>query len=101
MLLEDSDLSDATINRTFGGTIYATRGLTCEEHEFLDAVRDDGRWKSAKRQLEEAGTTATLAVLKRVLEALAWKALEARAGGRADIRHYSVRCGRCRCYSLR
>ena len=75
VLLEQAGFLDATINRTFGGAIYAIRGLTWEGHEFLDAARDDERWEKAKRHLEEAGITATLAVLKEVLEALARKAL--------------------------
>lgn len=75
VLLDDAGFLDATITRTFGGAIYAIRGLTWEGHEFLDAARDDERWEKAKQHLEEAGTTATLALLKHVLEALARKAL--------------------------
>lgn len=40
------------------------RRLTWEGHNFIDAIRDEGRWQKAKEWIREAGKILTLETLK-------------------------------------
>ena len=46
---------------------YAPRCLTYKGHDFLEAARDDTRWKKAKAEITEKGLPVTLDVMKGVL----------------------------------
>lgn len=55
-LLEEAGFIKAKINRydNGGGSVYACR-LTYKGHEFLNASRDEGRWKTVKDALNKSG----------------------------------------------
>jgi hypothetical protein len=48
-------------------TKYTLHRLTWSGHEFLDAARDDRRWKTAMAKVVEMGGTVTIGVLQSVL----------------------------------
>jgi len=54
---------------------YVLRSLTWAGHEFLDAARDDTRWKRAMKLVEEKGGAVTLGVLQGLLVAAMKSAL--------------------------
>jgi hypothetical protein len=45
-------------------------GLTWQGHEFLDAARDEARWKKAMVLVQQKGGAVTIAVLTEVLKSL-------------------------------
>jgi hypothetical protein len=45
-------------------------GLTWDGHEFLDAARDESRWKKAMVLVQEKGGAVTLSVLTEILNSL-------------------------------
>ena len=49
---------------------YTLFKLTWNGHEFLDAARDDGRWKTAMAKVAEMGGTVTIGVLQSILVAV-------------------------------
>lgn len=55
-LLEEAGFIKAKINRydNGGGSVYARR-LTYKGHEFLNASRDEGRWKTVRDALNKSG----------------------------------------------
>jgi hypothetical protein len=44
--------------------------LTWEGHNFIDAIRDQGRWQKVKEWIEEAGKILTLETIKEAVKAL-------------------------------
>ena len=46
------------------------RKLTWEGHNFIDAIRDDDRWKKSKEWIREAGKILTLETIKEAIKAL-------------------------------
>ena len=46
------------------------RKLTWEGHNFIDAIRDEGRWQKAKDWIREAGKILTLETLKEAISTL-------------------------------
>lgn len=46
------------------------RKLTWEGHDFIDAIRDEGRWQKAKDWIREAGKILTLETLKEAVSKL-------------------------------
>ena len=68
-LLADQGLLEGEDITGFGTSThcYAPRCLTYKGHDFLEAARDDTRWKKAKAEIAEKGLPATLDVMKGVL----------------------------------
>jgi hypothetical protein len=46
------------------------RKLSWEGHDFIDAIRDEGRWQKAKDWIREAGKILTLETLKEAVSIL-------------------------------
>jgi hypothetical protein len=46
------------------------RRLTWEGHDFIDAIRDEGRWQKVKDWIKEAGKILTLETLKEAISTL-------------------------------
>jgi len=46
------------------------RKLTWEGHDFLNAIRDEGRWQKVKEWIKEAGKILTLETLKEAISTL-------------------------------
>ncbi len=46
---------------------FGVGSLTWEGHEFLDAARDDKRWKNAMSTVKEKGGAITIDILKQLL----------------------------------
>ena len=49
---------------------YDLYKLTWNGHEFLDAARDDKRWRTAMAKVVEMGGTVTIGVLQQILVAV-------------------------------
>jgi Hypothetical protein (DUF2513) len=64
-LIETHDVSD------LGGSKCWPKRLTWLGHEFLDAARDDTRWKKAKRLVIEKAGSLSFELLKQALVKLA------------------------------
>ena len=76
-LLADQGLLEGRDITGVGGSThrYAPRCLTYAGHDFLEAARDDTRWKKAKAEVAAKGLPVTLEVMKRVLLKLVEKIL--------------------------
>ena len=76
-LLADQGLLEGWDITGVGGSThrYAPRCLTYAGHDFLEAARDDTRWKKAKAEVAAKGLPVTLEVMKRVLLKLVEKIL--------------------------
>ena len=70
MLSEQAGLLTAINFSSHDGSKYLPKELTWFGHEFLDAARDNNRWKEAKKLAEKAGGV-TVDILTRVLTELA------------------------------
>jgi len=46
------------------------RRLTWEGHNFIDAIRDEGRWQKSKDWIREAGKILTLETIKEAIRTL-------------------------------
>jgi len=69
-LLKDAHLIIANIfmnNNSIGPKEYKIYGLTWAGHDFLEASRDETRWKQAKEVVIKMGSGASFDVLKSVL----------------------------------
>ena len=68
-LLADGGLLEGMDCTSQGDDIdcYKPRCLTWKGHDFLEAARDDTRWKKAKAEIAEQGLPVTLDVMKGVL----------------------------------
>ena len=67
MLLADAGLVEAVSFSSFDGFEWKPKHLTWEGHEFLEASRDDNRWKKALNLMKEKGGGITFDVLKDLL----------------------------------
>lgn len=76
-LLIDAGLAQGADVTTYGsdGPEALISSLTWEGHEFLEAARDESRWKKAQSIVAEKGGGVTLDVLKALLISLAKSAL--------------------------
>ena len=62
-LLEGEDFTGAGVSTH----CYGLRCLTYKGHDFLEAARDDTRWRKAKEKIAKKGWPLTLDVMKGVL----------------------------------
>ena len=62
-LLEGLDFTGAGVSTHS----YGLQCLTYQGHDFLEAARDDTRWKKAKAEIAEQGLPVTFDVMKVVL----------------------------------
>jgi hypothetical protein len=72
LLLGDAGLAEVRdLGRTYDGSsgVVIDR-LTMAGHDFLDAARDDSRWKKAMTTVNEKGGAVTIGVLTQILPAL-------------------------------
>lgn len=67
MLLDEAGLIQAEDLSAFGGHEWRVRRLTWWGHEFLDACRDDKRWDTAKKVMNERTGGLSFEVLKQLL----------------------------------
>ncbi|MBI2887056.1 MAG: DUF2513 domain-containing protein, partial [Chloroflexi bacterium] len=63
-IMAEASLVEADDVSTFGGSDWRAKRLTWAGHEFLDASRDEGRWKEALTVVKKAGGGLTFDVLK-------------------------------------
>lgn len=75
MLLHEAGLIEAKEISTLKITVWKPKYLTWEGHEFLDAARDESRWKKALDIMKEKGGGVAFEVLKSVLIQLMTKAV--------------------------
>ena len=75
VLLEGAGFLEANLTETGGGVVFVIIRLTWEGHDFLRVASDDGRWASAKKRAGAAWESISFAVLKKLLEDLASRAL--------------------------
>ncbi|MEM6750436.1 MAG: DUF2513 domain-containing protein [Planctomycetota bacterium] len=68
------DGANSTTLKSKGYEAIASR-ITWEGHEFLDAARDDRRWKKACALVKEKSGAVTLAVMSQLLTAMALQSL--------------------------
>ncbi len=66
-LLAQADLIEANDLSSSSGFDWKVKNLTWEGHEFLEASRDEGRWKKAKALLMEKAGSLSYEILKEVL----------------------------------
>lgn len=72
LLLEAGLVEGHRVVSYSGGLSAIATRLTWTGHEFLDAARDNGRWKEALRIVQEKGGGAvTIGILTQLLSALA------------------------------
>jgi len=69
-LLADHGLIEASDCSTMRDFCWQAKRLSWDGHDFIDAIRDDSRWKSAKRWVLDAGKTLTIETLKLAVKAL-------------------------------
>jgi hypothetical protein len=67
MLLQQAGLLEAQDLSSRDGMHFAPKWLTWQGHEFLEAARDDSRWKKALELLRAKGGGLVFDVLKAVL----------------------------------
>lgn len=72
LLLGDAGLAEVRdLGRTYNGSSgVAIDRLTMAGHDFLDAARDESRWKKAMTTVNEKGGAVTIGVLIQILSAL-------------------------------
>lgn len=72
LLLGDSGLAEVhDLGRDFDGPVgVALDRLTMSGHDFLEAARDENRWKKAVTTVNEKGGTVTVGVLTQLLSSL-------------------------------
>jgi DNA-binding transcriptional ArsR family regulator len=66
-LLEEAGLLEIRDQSKLNGLQYYPTRLTWAGHEFLDAARDDSRWRKAKRLVIEKAGSLSFELLKRAL----------------------------------
>jgi Hypothetical protein (DUF2513) len=66
-LLAQANLVEANDVSSSSGFEWKAQNLTREGHEFLEASRDEGRWKKAKTLLMEKAGSLSYEILKEVL----------------------------------
>jgi hypothetical protein len=64
MLLFQAGLLSAADASSSDGLLWLAMGLTHEGHEFLDASREEGIWKKAKKTVMEKAGGVTLDTIK-------------------------------------
>jgi hypothetical protein len=74
-LMTEAGLIQTQHVRTRGSDDWYPTTITWSGHDFLDAARNDSIWNKAKLKLMEAGTGATLSILKELLVRLTKEAL--------------------------
>lgn len=78
-LLNQAGLLHAVAQTTLDGNIILQNSghtaLSWEGHEFLDAARDEGRWKEARAIVKDKAGTVTVSVLSALLVQLMRQAI--------------------------
>jgi len=67
MLLDEAGLIEAQDLSDFNSFIYKPKRLTWHGHEFLEASRDESRWKKAKTIMAEKAGGLSFEVVKQLL----------------------------------
>ena len=75
LLLSEANLIVALDMSTYGNTDYKPVRLTWSGHEFLEAAKDDTRWKKAVDTVINKGGGVVFDILKDVLISLAREAI--------------------------
>ncbi len=75
MLLDEAGLIEAIDLSSMNTVIWKPKHLTWEGHEFLEASRDESRWKKALTIMKEKGGGMAFDVLKGVLIQLMTRAV--------------------------
>ena len=74
MLIEAGYLS-GTHSRDSGGITANFSHMTWQGHDFIDAARDDERWKKAQSVVKEKGGSVAIDVLKQLLSSMVKQAI--------------------------
>ncbi len=69
-ILAQNGIVEATDCSTQHGLAWNARGLTWDGHDYIEAVRDEGRWQKAKNWVTNAGKVLTMETLKEAVREL-------------------------------
>jgi hypothetical protein len=69
-LLASNGLIEATDCSTMRGFSWRAKRLNWDGHDFIEAIRDDSRWKRAKEWVVETGKTLSIESLKLAVKTL-------------------------------
>lgn len=69
-ILAEQGIIGATDCSNMNNFAWEAKGLTWDGHDYIEAIRDDGRWQKAKDWVENAGKILTMETLKQAVTEL-------------------------------
>lgn len=69
-ILAEQGIIGATDCSNQSNFAWEAKGLTWDGHDYIEAIRDDGRWQKAKDWVENAGKILTMETLKQAVTEL-------------------------------